>query len=57
MVVNDGVIEWMGVEGGGVVENAIADPYEVSDADNVMEYLMSAEAAVGYSKKVAGTVA
>ncbi len=39
MVVNDGKIEKLFVEGGAVVQNSAADPFEVSDADSMLKYL------------------
>jgi thioredoxin-dependent peroxiredoxin len=39
MVVNDGVIEKLFVEGGGVTQNSGADPFEVSDAKTMISYL------------------
>lgn len=39
MVVNDGTIEKLFVEGGGVTQNSGPDPFEVSDADTMVEYL------------------
>eukprot|EP01035_Chromulina_nebulosa_P017409 gene17409-22958_t len=38
-VINDLVIEKIFVEGGGVVQNSEADPFEVSDADTIVNYL------------------
>jgi peroxiredoxin len=38
MVVKDMVIEKMFLEGGEVVQNAEADPFEVSKAEYVLQY-------------------
>lgn len=44
MVVNDGVIEKLFIEGDdGIVQNSGPDPFEVSDADTMVEYLKSAQ--------------
>lgn len=43
MVVNDGVIEKLLVEGGGVTQNGEADPFDVSDADTMVEYLKASQ--------------
>jgi len=40
MVVNDGVVEQMFVEP-GFADNAESDPFEVSDADNMLKFLES----------------
>jgi peroxiredoxin len=42
MVVNDGVIEQVFVEGPRIIVNSEPDPFEVSDADTMVEYLKSA---------------
>eukprot|EP00540_Astrosyne_radiata_P014798 CAMPEP_0116835002 /NCGR_PEP_ID=MMETSP0418-20121206/7300_1 /TAXON_ID=1158023 /ORGANISM="Astrosyne radiata, Strain 13vi08-1A" /LENGTH=201 /DNA_ID=CAMNT_0004464615 /DNA_START=84 /DNA_END=689 /DNA_ORIENTATION=- len=42
MVVNDMKIEKIFIEGGGVTQNSGPDPFEVSDADTMLEYLKSA---------------
>mgnify|MGYP004156032821 FL=1 len=42
MVVNDGVIEQMFVEA-GVGDNANGDPFEVSDAYTLLEYLQDVD--------------
>jgi peroxiredoxin len=39
MVVNDGVIEKLFVEGDGVTQNSGPDPFEVSDAKTMISYL------------------
>ncbi len=38
-VINNGKIEKLFVEGGAVVQNCGPDPFEVSDADTMIEYL------------------
>ena len=40
-VVNDGVVEKIFIEGGGILQNSDPDPFEVSDADTMMAYLAS----------------
>jgi peroxiredoxin len=39
MVVDNGVIEKLFIEGGQVVQNSKEDPFEVSDAKTMLEYL------------------
>jgi len=39
MVVKDMKIEKMFLEGGEVVQNSEADPFQVSTADHVLQYL------------------
>ena len=41
MVVNDGVIEKMFVEGDSIVQNSDPDPFECTDADTMSAYLKS----------------
>ena len=41
MVVNDGVIEKMFVEGDSIVQNSDPDPFECTDADTMAAYLKS----------------
>jgi peroxiredoxin len=41
MVVNDGVIEKMFVEGASIVQNSGPDPFECTDADTMVAYLKS----------------
>ena len=43
MVVNDGTIEKLFIEGGGVTQNSGPDPFEVSDADTMVEYLKASQ--------------
>ena len=43
MVVKDGKIEKLFVEGGGVTQNSEADPFEVSDAVTMVAYLKSVQ--------------
>jgi peroxiredoxin len=43
MVVNDGKIEKLFIEGGDVVQNSDPDPFEASDAGTMLEYLKSAK--------------
>ena len=40
-VINDLKIEKLFVEGGAVVQNSEADPFEVSDAGTILKYLQS----------------
>jgi peroxiredoxin len=41
MVVNDGKIEKLFIEGGNVVQNSDPDPFEASDAGTMLTYLKS----------------
>ena len=40
-VVDDGVVEKMFVEGGGITQDSGPDPFEVSDAGTMLDYLNS----------------
>jgi len=42
-VINDMTVEKLFVEGGNVVQNSNPDPFEVSDANTMLEYLKSAK--------------
>jgi len=42
-VINDMKIEQLFVEGGGITQNSGPDPFEVSDAETVLNYLKKAK--------------
>lgn len=42
-VINDGVIEKIFIEGGGVIQDSGPDPFEVSDANTMVSYLLTAK--------------
>jgi len=44
-VIKNGIIEKMFLEGGKILPNSIADPFEVSDANAMVTYLQSAKSA------------
>lgn len=43
MVVNNGVIEKVFIEGGEVTQNSKEDPFDVSNADTMVEYLKASQ--------------
>lgn len=47
MIVNDGVIEQVFVEGPRIIVNSGPDPFEVTDADTMIEYLKSVKSGSG----------
>jgi thioredoxin-dependent peroxiredoxin len=47
MVVNDMKIEKLFIEGGGVTQNSGPDPFEVSDAKTMLDYLKNVKSVTG----------